>query len=899
MAAAAVSTEAGHTGGQRPEPPSLERLAAAFPQLEVIEFIGQGGMGAVYKARQKQLDRIVALKVLPPGIGGDPAFAERFTREAKALAKLLHPNIVALFEFGQADGIYYLLMEFVDGVSLGQLLRASRVSAREALAIVPQICDALQYAHDQGIVHRDIKPENILLDRRGRVKVADFGLAKLMDANAPLTPSLSPSDGERVAAKPGEGKTPALTDAGRVMGTPAYMAPEQVEHPADVDHRADIYALGVVFYQMLTGELPGKRIEAPSKKVQIDVRLDEVVLRALEKDPGRRYSQASVLKTQVETIATDMRSATAPPTGTSAKGGAGEATTLCAIKKKKGEFIGVGCAIQALGIACFFIPPVGWILGVILLLLGGRMALKVLCSHCGNPTTREARICTTCGAHFLPKGASAPSTGQAGGIISSSESARPGVQVGAAGGRDYCARQTLFGLPLVHVAWGIDPATGRPRVAKGIVAVGPAAFGVIAVGFSAWGLFPCGLVAVGFGPVGLFAVGFWTVGLAAVGVQAVGLWALASWHAIGLVAVGPSPIGLERMVVEKGTVGLLFVVAIVAALFMDRLIRAIGSAPASANFDSSGREEARTQRGIPGERRSLRWAWAAVAAAVVWCLTLLAVACLTFFVLPESFKSTARVKTGHAPDRNLLQAESELIKSEVILGSVIEDLKLKEAWGRRYNGGRMLTVKQTLELLRPCVELSSVRNTGLIEIHVFRERPDEAASIANAIAEAYRQHRANQSAQLSHGLEKSLKDQLEAANGKIAAARQELDKLQKASDIGEAAAQLSRDPVLAEAKERPFWQKKRDLEDLLRFRNELASQVLSQSMGNVIPRAMSVEIVDRAVPALHPARPNKPLNLVLGAAAGGVLGLLAGGLVLLFGSRRVRPGGAVLPSASN
>jgi hypothetical protein len=122
------------------------------------------------------------------------------------------------------------------------------------------------------------------------------------------------------------------------------------------------------------------------------------------------------------------------------------------------------------------------------------------------------------------------------------------------------------------------------------VAVGPAAFGVIAVGFSAWGLFPCGLVAGGFGPVGLFAVGFWTVGLAAVGVQAVGLWALASWHAVGLVAMGPSPIGLEKMVVEKGMVGFLFVVAIVAALFMDRLIRAIGSAPASANLGSSRRE---------------------------------------------------------------------------------------------------------------------------------------------------------------------------------------------------------------------------------------------------------------------------------------------------------------------
>ncbi|MEI6781664.1 MAG: serine/threonine-protein kinase [Verrucomicrobiota bacterium] len=305
MAAAAVTTDAGQTGAKRPEPPSLERLSAAFPQLEVIEFIGQGGMGAVYKARQKQLDRIVALKVLPPDIGGDPSFAERFTREAKALAKLLHPNVVALFEFGQADGIYYLLMEYVDGVSLGQLLRSSRVSPREALAIVPQICDALQYAHDQGIVHRDIKPENILLDRRGRVKVADFGLAKLMatgtgraDTPEPAAASVT-GGGARGVTRP----TDVLTDAGKVLGTPSYMAPEQKDHPGEVDHRADIYALGVVFYQMLTGELPGKQLHPPSSKVQIDVRLDEVVLRAMEKKPELRYQQASVLKTQVEAIA--------------------------------------------------------------------------------------------------------------------------------------------------------------------------------------------------------------------------------------------------------------------------------------------------------------------------------------------------------------------------------------------------------------------------------------------------------------------------------------------------------------------------------------------------------------------------------------------------------------------
>ncbi|MFO1488581.1 MAG: protein kinase [Verrucomicrobiota bacterium] len=295
------------------QPPSIADLAPLFPQLEILELIGKGGMGAVYKARQKQLDRIVALKILPPGIGGDPAFAERFTREARALAKLNHPGIVTLYEFGRAElplgqavqqhrptgPIYYFLMEFVDGVNLRQLLGRERVSAREALAIVPQICDALQFAHDQGIVHRDIKPENILMDRRGRVKVADFGLAKIIGNDGRADLPVSPG-GEAVQQ---HRPTQDLTDAGKVMGTPQYMSPEQIQAPGEVDHRADIYALGVVFYQMLTGELPGKKIEPPSKKVSIDVRLDEVVLRALEKKPELRYQQASILKTQVETIA--------------------------------------------------------------------------------------------------------------------------------------------------------------------------------------------------------------------------------------------------------------------------------------------------------------------------------------------------------------------------------------------------------------------------------------------------------------------------------------------------------------------------------------------------------------------------------------------------------------------
>jgi serine/threonine protein kinase len=287
-------------------PPVLAELAAKFPQLEILELIGKGGMGAVYKARQKQLDRIVALKILPPDIGSDPAFAERFTREAKALAKLNHPNIVTLYEFGEASGQFYFLMEFVDGVNLRQLLQNRPVSAREALAIVPQICDALQFAHDQGIVHRDIKPENILLDRRGRVKVADFGLAKIIGGKNET------DGGEKISVSAN------LTDAGKIMGTPNYMSPEQKENPGDVDHRADIYALGVVFYQMLTGELPDKKIEPPSKKVSIDVRLDEIVLRALEKKPELRYQQASVLKTQIETLATsaeDSQSQNLQPKG--------------------------------------------------------------------------------------------------------------------------------------------------------------------------------------------------------------------------------------------------------------------------------------------------------------------------------------------------------------------------------------------------------------------------------------------------------------------------------------------------------------------------------------------------------------------------------------------------------
>lgn len=269
-------------------------ITGLFPQLEIIELLGQGGMGVVYKARQPQLDRLVALKILLPEVGKDPQFAERFSREARALAKLNHPNIVAVYDFGQIGGLYYFIMEYVDGTNLRQMERKEKLSSAQALGIIPKICDALQYAHDEGVVHRDIKPENILVDKKGRIKIADFGLAKLV----------------------GKKSTDfSITMSNMVMGTPHYMAPEQMEHPTEVDHRADIYSLGVVLYEMLTGELPIGRFALPSQKVHVDVRLDEVVIRTLEKEPERRYQQVSEVKSRVETISGSAVQYAAMPAG--------------------------------------------------------------------------------------------------------------------------------------------------------------------------------------------------------------------------------------------------------------------------------------------------------------------------------------------------------------------------------------------------------------------------------------------------------------------------------------------------------------------------------------------------------------------------------------------------------
>lgn len=273
--------EAAKPAGIAPLPVAV--LAPHFPQLEILECLGRGGMGVVYKARQKSLNRLVALKLLAPERADDPQFAARFAKEAQALAALNHPHIVSVYDFGQAGGYFFLLMEFVDGLNLRQLLRARRLTPKEALSIVPPVCDALQCAHERGIVHRDIKPENLLMDKAGTVKIADFGIAKM------------------VAQEAGQDAPPPGQPAGArtsFLGTPDYAAPEQ--NGGEADHRADIYSLGVVLYEMLTGERPTGRFEPPSRRVQVDLRIDEIVLRALEKEPELRFATAAEFRTQVE-----------------------------------------------------------------------------------------------------------------------------------------------------------------------------------------------------------------------------------------------------------------------------------------------------------------------------------------------------------------------------------------------------------------------------------------------------------------------------------------------------------------------------------------------------------------------------------------------------------------------
>jgi predicted Ser/Thr protein kinase len=273
--------------GRRYDPAARPTVADPFLGKEIkgyriVEPIGSGAMGTVYRATQLSLGRPVAVKVLPPNVSDDPQFVHRFHREAEILAALAHPNVVQVIDRGEADGRYFIVMEYVDGESLRSLLKRGPVPPRDACRISSQLLDALDYAHKKGVVHRDIKPENILLSAEGNVKVADFGVSRFLEADA----------GTR------------LTRTHFVLGTYEYMAPEQRESVQEADNRSDIYATAVVLYEMLTGELPIGRFDLPSRKLKdVDRRLDAILEKGLAKDPARRYERASAMAREIAAVA--------------------------------------------------------------------------------------------------------------------------------------------------------------------------------------------------------------------------------------------------------------------------------------------------------------------------------------------------------------------------------------------------------------------------------------------------------------------------------------------------------------------------------------------------------------------------------------------------------------------
>lgn len=273
------------TGGRgRWQPPALEQLQALLPAYQFEVLLGRGGMGAVFKATQRSLQRSVAIKVLPREWvteGEDSEFAARFRQEALTLAKLKHPGIVHSIDAGEAGGWLYLVMEFVDGTDLANLIRSEgRLSTKQVLQVLIPVCDALEYAHRQGVLHRDLKPANLLLTREGVVKIADFGIAKQLE----------------------DGPHGGLTQTNVSLGSPDFLAPEAWTAGAVLDARADVYSLGVTLYQMLTGEVPRGFWEMPSVRVGADPRFDAVIERALQPDPNARYASASELRLELERL---------------------------------------------------------------------------------------------------------------------------------------------------------------------------------------------------------------------------------------------------------------------------------------------------------------------------------------------------------------------------------------------------------------------------------------------------------------------------------------------------------------------------------------------------------------------------------------------------------------------
>ena len=258
--------------------PEPSELAPLFPGYDIEYLIATGGMGAVYRAVQRSLDRTVAIKILPHEFSADAAFCAGFEAEAKAMARLNHPNLIGVYDFGEVNGMLYIIMELVPGQSLFHSSNGLAIDPSEVIRIITGICHGLAHAHEHGIIHRDIKPSNILLDLNAQPKIGDFGLARPIEVKT--------QEGEEI------------------FGTPHYTAPEVVNAPHSVDNRADIFSLGVMLHELLTGTLPANDLRSASAISHCDPRFDAIIRRATNPHPEERYSTATEIANDLHTIST-------------------------------------------------------------------------------------------------------------------------------------------------------------------------------------------------------------------------------------------------------------------------------------------------------------------------------------------------------------------------------------------------------------------------------------------------------------------------------------------------------------------------------------------------------------------------------------------------------------------
>lgn len=321
------------TSAGRP-PASLTEMQEWLPQYEFLSVVGRGGMGVVYQARQLSLNRLVAIKTLPADRlrESESRFADRFRLEARTLARLTHPGIVSVFDSGETHGLLYFVMEYVEGTDMARMIQAAgRLPAPQVVVMLRQVCEALEYAHQHGIVHRDLKPANLLVTPDGRVKIADFGLAKQH-----------------------EDSIQQLTKTNVAIGTPEFLAPEAWTPGIELDRRADVYAIGVTLYQMLTGEVPRGLWKMPSVKVGTDPRFDAIIDRALQPEREIRYPSCVSLLHDLECIQREPCLADAPPTPP--KGGSPEPQRAAPPERDARLTIAMGLAFSLLLGALMLIP---------------------------------------------------------------------------------------------------------------------------------------------------------------------------------------------------------------------------------------------------------------------------------------------------------------------------------------------------------------------------------------------------------------------------------------------------------------------------------------------------------------------------------------------------------------